>query len=71
MGNVNRFKFVTTFFLAAWPSFAASAIAVALVNGDKVAPDVLPWAVGLALGNAAYQGLFAVNRLMSNPNKQP
>jgi hypothetical protein len=61
-GNTNRVKVVTTFFLAAWPNLAGSAIFTASNLGWQL--------VVLCLGGAIYQGVFAINRLLSNPNKQ-
>jgi hypothetical protein len=68
--NTDKGKFWLNLFLATWPSFAASEIVVSGVAGKVIDPRVLPWALGLAIGNALYQGGVAVRALYTNPNKE-
>lgn len=49
------------FFLAAWPSFARSAIFTAIKVDWRICV--------LSVGEAVYQGVIATKALDSNPNK--
>jgi len=60
--KLDRFKVFNTFFIAAWPNFAASVFFTTIHLDYKI--------ILLCIGNAVYQGIFAINRLLSNPNKK-
>lgn len=67
---MNRRKIVSTFIVAAWADFAASPVALWLMGKDEKTAPFAWYTCLFFIAKALFQGYYAYDRLMSNPNKK-